>query len=75
MKMTIEGHTDNTGTDKINKPLSQKRAETILNALVAKGISKDRLTAIGYGSAKPVADNKTKEGKANNRRVELVPIF
>jgi outer membrane protein OmpA-like peptidoglycan-associated protein len=75
MKMTIEGHTDNSGNDKINKPLSQKRAETILQALIGKGISKDRLTAIGYGSEKPVDTNKTPQGKANNRRVELVPTF
>ena len=75
LKLAVEGHTDNSGTDKINIPLSKKRAETIENALIAKGIAKERLTAEGFGSTRPIDTNKTPQGKANNRRVELIPSF
>lgn len=75
LKIDIEGHTDNTGSAKLNKLLSQKRANKILNYLVSKGISKDRLTAKGFGIEKPVASNKTAKGRQENRRVELLPRF
>lgn len=69
--MDIEGHTDNTGTDAINTKLSQKRAESVLKYLKAKGVTADRLTAKGYGSSMPIDDNTTAAGRAKNRRVEL----
>lgn len=75
LKIDIEGHTDITGSAKLNKALSQKRANTIMNFLISKGIAKDRLTATGYGSEKPVATNKTAKGRQENRRVELLPRF
>ncbi len=71
-KVTIEGHTDNVHVAMGNQQLSQKRAETIKAYLVKKGIGAGRLTAIGYGDTRPVADNATPAGKAMNRRVEIV---
>lgn len=68
----VQGHCDNTGSDKINDPLSQKRAEAIVTALVGQGISADRLTSVGKGSHSPIADNSTDEGRAKNRRVEFI---
>jgi outer membrane protein OmpA-like peptidoglycan-associated protein len=67
----IEGHTDNTGTDAINQPLSERRAQAIVEELVKDGIDAASLTAKGYGSSRPLADNSTPEGRAHNRRVEF----
>lgn len=72
MKLTIEGHTDSTGSAEHNQVLSQQRAESVKSYLVASGISSGRLTAVGFGASKPVASNSTAMGKAQNRRVELV---
>lgn len=72
LKVSVEGHTDNTGNPAKNKTLSQERAQSVANALVAAGIDKNRLSAAGWGQEKPVADNRTDEGKAKNRRVEIV---
>ncbi|MBO7641227.1 MAG: OmpA family protein, partial [Bacteroidales bacterium] len=72
IKFEVQGHCDNTGSDAVNDPLSQSRAEAIVAALVGNGISADRLTAVGKGSHEPVADNGTDEGRAKNRRVEFV---
>lgn len=69
--LNIEGHTDNTGTDRINNPLSARRAEAVKAYLVSKGIAAERLFTEGFGSTKPVADNATAEGRAQNRRVEI----
>jgi outer membrane protein OmpA-like peptidoglycan-associated protein len=69
--LMIEGHTDNTGTDKINNPLSQRRADAVKAYLVSKGIAADRLYTQGFGSSQPVADNATAAGRAQNRRVEI----
>ena len=70
-KVTIEGHTDSVGQEAANVKLSQRRSEAIVSYLVAKfGIDKSRLTAIGYGPKKPVASNKTADGRTKNRRVE-----
>ncbi|MCR4920558.1 MAG: OmpA family protein [Bacteroidaceae bacterium] len=72
IKFEVQGHCDNTGTDALNDKLSQQRAEAIVAALVANGISADRLSAAGKGSKQPIADNATDEGRAKNRRVEFV---
>jgi OOP family OmpA-OmpF porin len=71
LRMEVAGHTDRRGPRRYNLSLSQRRAETVRNYLIAKGISADRLTAKGYGPDKPVADNTTPRGQAANRRVEL----
>lgn len=68
----VQGHTDNQGSDEINDPLSQQRAETIVKALTGLGIDGARLEAVGKGSRVPVADNGTEAGRAKNRRVEFV---
>jgi len=65
------GHTDSTGTDAINVPLSQRRAEAVTRYLSGHGVAADRLMAEGRGAASPVGDNRTAEGRALNRRVEL----
>lgn len=67
----IYGHTDSTGNDQINNPLSQRRAESVYNYLVSKGVSGSRMIAQGFGSTQPVADNSTVEGRTQNRRVEI----
>lgn len=72
LKFEVQGHCDNTGSDAVNDPLSQKRAEAIVARLVQLGISADRLTAVGKGSHEPIADNSTEEGRAKNRRVEFI---
>ena len=71
-KMKIEGHTDSTGTKQANQALSQQRAAAVVAWLVKDGIAASRLTAVGMGDTKPVADNSTDAGRARNRRVELV---
>ncbi len=73
VKIEVAGHTDSIGTEAYNMGLSQRRAETVRNYLIGKGIAADRLTAKGYGESQPVADNATKEGRFKNRRVELIP--
>ncbi len=67
----IYGHTDSTGSDAINNPLSQRRAESVYNYIVSKGVSGARMGAEGFGSTQPVADNNTLAGRAENRRVEV----
>jgi OOP family OmpA-OmpF porin len=74
LKIGVEGHTDNVGSAASNKTLSEERAKAVVNAIVSQGISADRLSAAGYGMDKPVADNDTEEGRAKNRRVELVRL-
>lgn len=74
MKISIEGHTDNSGDAKHNKKLSNDRANTVMQKLIALGIDKTRLSAIGYGAEKPLVANDTEENKAKNRRVELVKV-
>ncbi|MDR0834860.1 MAG: OmpA family protein [Candidatus Symbiothrix sp.] len=67
----IIGYTDNTGNDKINQPLSEQRATSVKAFLTTQGVGTMRLTAEGLGSANPVADNSTKAGQQQNRRVEV----
>lgn len=74
LKLRIEGHTDDTGDAAHNMKLSEQRAASVSGSLLAKGIAQDRLQAQGLGATKPVADNKTDDGKAKNRRVEIVKI-
>src|SRR5690606_31003841 len=71
MKIAIDGHTDNVGSDATNQRLSERRANAVKAYLVKKGVSEDRITATGYGETKPIADNKTAAGRQQNRRVEL----
>jgi OOP family OmpA-OmpF porin len=73
VKVEVAGHTDSNSDDNHNLKLSQHRAETVRNYLIGKGIAADRLSAKGYGEANPIADNATEAGRAQNRRVELVP--
>jgi len=69
----VEGHTDNVGGEEYNQKLSEKRAENVMQFLVNPGgIAATRLTSMGYGFSKPIADNATKEGRQKNRRVDLV---
>ena len=70
-KFAIEGHTDSTGSDKINDPLSNDRANAVREYLISKGISASRLSSQGFGSKNPIDDNKTVAGRANNRRTEI----
>jgi outer membrane protein OmpA-like peptidoglycan-associated protein len=72
LKIAVEGHTDNVGSPSSNKVLSEARAKSVVAAIVGNGIDASRLTAAGYGQDKPVGDNSTEEGRAINRRVELV---
>jgi outer membrane protein OmpA-like peptidoglycan-associated protein len=72
IKVEVQGHTDSVGDDNFNLKLSQKRAESVRNYLIKKGISSDRMDPKGYGENVPIADNRTKEGRDQNRRVEFV---
>ena len=74
LKLEIQGHTDNKGEDAYNMTLSQQRAETVRQYLALFGIPEGQLTARGYGESQPVATNDTEEGRAKNRRVELVKM-
>jgi outer membrane protein OmpA-like peptidoglycan-associated protein len=73
--LLIEGYTDSQGDDAANMVLSQKRTEAVKTYLMGRGIMESRLKAVGYGEAKPIADNKTAAGRAKNRRVELTTSY
>jgi outer membrane protein OmpA-like peptidoglycan-associated protein len=70
--ITVEGHTDNQGTPSSNLQLGQRRADSVRSYLVSRGVDANRITATGIGQARPIADNSTPEGRANNRRVEII---
>ena len=71
-KIVVEGHTDSQGGATFNQDLSQRRAESVRSYLVSHGVAADRVSAQGFGPTRPVADNTSTEGRANNRRVEIV---
>ena len=70
-KVEIEGHTSSEGGDDLNQKLSQDRANSVMEYMIRKGISKDRVTAVGYGSSRPKEDNATEAGRKANRRIEI----
>ncbi|MDO4878126.1 MAG: OmpA family protein [Neisseria sp.] len=71
-RITIAGHTDNTGNDGINQPLSERRAQSVADYLSRRGVAYSRLSTVGYGSRQPVASNSTEAGRSENRRVEII---
>jgi OOP family OmpA-OmpF porin len=74
IRVQVSGHTDNTGGRALNQRLSRQRAESVRQYLIERGVAADRLTAVGYGPDKPVASNRTTEGRTQNRRVELTRL-
>jgi len=71
VRVNLDGHTDNTGPDRVNNPLSESRAVSAKSYLVSRGIAESRITTTGHGSSQPVAPNDSDEGRARNRRVEV----
>ena len=70
-KFNIEGHTDSVGSEALNMKLSKERASSVMNYLISNGVASNRLTHEGYGESRPIDSNKTRAGRANNRRVEI----
>ena len=70
-KVNLAGHTDNIGTEAYNQRLSERRANSARDYLVKRGVDASRVSSQGFGESKPIADNKTREGRAKNRRVEI----
>jgi OOP family OmpA-OmpF porin len=73
LRVSVEGHTDSVGTDAYNQRLSERRANAVRDYLVSRGIDASRITSRGFGESKPSASNDTAEGRAENRRVEIIP--
>ncbi len=73
-RIEIEGHTDSTGPAAMNQQLSENRAMAVASHLASRGVARDRMYAVGYGMTRPIADNSTAEGRARNRRVEIIVI-
>lgn len=71
MEIEIEGHTDDVGSDAANLTLSRNRAKSVMDYLVSKGVNAGRMKSNGFGETKPIADNKSDEGRALNRRVQF----
>ncbi len=71
-KIVVAGHTDSVGSDSVNQRLSQSRADSVRMFLVQSGVNANRVSAVGKGEAEPIAENKSPEGRANNRRVEII---
>ena len=70
----VEGHSDSAGRDEANLALSQSRADAVKGGLVARGVGAQRIQAVGYGEARPIADNGTRAGRDRNRRIEVYLI-
>lgn len=70
----VEGHTDNVGGSELNNELSELRALVVMKELIDRGVSKDRIRYKGYGMSRPIADNGTPEGRASNRRTEIILV-
>jgi len=72
-QVVVEGHTDSTGSDEVNEHLSQQRAEAVVEYLIAnKTLPSDKIMAVGFGSVRPLASNETPEGRAINRRIDVI---
>lgn len=74
LKIEIQGHTDSVGSEAYNQALSERRAKAVMRYFAGHGVNMSRMKAVGYGLTRPVATNKTREGRAQNRRVELAPV-
>ena len=72
LNFSVEGHTDSDGSETSNMTLSKARGKTVMDKLIEMGIAPNRLKSDGFGESKPIDNNNTPEGKANNRRVEFV---
>ena len=70
-RVDLSGHTDNVGSDAYNQALSERRVNSVRDYVVGKGVDRGRVSGQGFGESKPIADNKTAEGRAKNRRVEI----
>ena len=70
--VVVQGHTDSTGTEEHNQGLSERRAHSVVENLVAEGVNRDRIASMGFGESQPVADNSTSEGRRRNRRVDVM---
>ena len=70
--MVVEGHTDSQGSESSNMELSERRAQSVRDYVVSRGVPSDMITAKGVGQHRPVSDNTTAAGRANNRRVEII---
>jgi len=75
LNIVVEGHTDSVGSEEYNQSLSEKRALSVKEYFVMKGIESHRMNAMGYGESRPVASNETEAGMAKNRRVQLTPVY
>jgi outer membrane protein OmpA-like peptidoglycan-associated protein len=73
-KITVEGHTDSRGSETTNLSLSENRAMSVRTLMVSEGIEPDKITSMGLGETRPIADNNSPEGRANNRRVEIIVV-
>lgn len=73
-KFVVEGHTDSTGSDKVNLKISQERADAVMNYLISNGFPAENIKAVGYGETNPIGDNKTNKGRQENRRVEIFQV-
>jgi outer membrane protein OmpA-like peptidoglycan-associated protein len=73
-RIEVEGHTDSTGSAAMNQQLSENRAMAVASHLASRGVARNRMYAVGYGMTRPIADNSTAEGRARNRRVEIIVI-
>ena len=72
LRVTVEGHTDSVGSAAYNQKLSERRAQAVKRYLVRQGIDPSRITTEGYGKSRPIASNETEEGRAKNRRADII---